>query len=891
MSYKHLVAGFLALAASFSAFSATLAERSPFTQGLWWNSQRPGMGLELFNVGETGAATWYTYEADGRAIWYTAQGPLDGSTWPLMKHRWTEGRKQAPVQAGTFKVTIRHPEKLTLDFTIAGASGTIDIEPFIQSGVPNEIDHSGSYFNPANSGWGLTFTQQGDIQGGVLYTYDPTGAPTWYSGFDRNADNSFAVISATGACPTCAYTPSINRPAGRIAYAFNGESALVLRNQVSVPMADGVGMDGAPVKQLGRPASTRPADRQLARVDSDAALKAYLVAGILNSPPSPGDFSAPAPAAPFSTTNLQEADVDEGDLVKSDGRYVYTFAEAPVNPEYAGSITQRVSVLRVARIDDGGKALSIVGKVDLAAGATERAYSAALYVDSGRIVAVTGSVPFSGKSPTWMFPGSWLGGTTRVEILQAGADGLPKSQWHAQIDGHVLSTRRIGDRLYLVTRHAPSVAGIRYSPPNNPADLALAAATPLEDLLPKIRIQNGAPNLLVDARSLYSPPQGARAPVSAIIAVTTIDLATQAVSSVGLLGQADALYVSSGNLFLASSRYTSLPEGVTGGDTSFYTTDIHQLRLAGNAAFVASGTVEGRVRADPDGMSFRLSEADGKLRVVTASGVMWGASTKNRLTILEPSAIAPGLLRTVSFLPNSQRTEPIGKPGEDLYGVRFAGDKLYAVSFRRVDPLYVVDLANPADPRITGSLEVPGFSEYLHPLPGGLLLGFGQDTAILGGRTVTLGLQLTLFDVSNAGQPREMQRIPLGKTGSMSPLSASHHAFSMLRNADGTATLGIPARIHGGEATNPNDPPGWQQFSWQYSGLLRFRLVGTTPATASLQVLDPLVTHRPQSVYGSYQDPAYMGTARSVLFERGPVYVGGGLFWREDTNGAALGPF
>ena len=336
----------------------------------------------------------------------------------------------------------------------------------------------------------------------------------------------------------------------------------------------------------------------------------------------------------------------------------------------------------------------------------------------------------------------------------------------------------------------------------------------------------------------------------------------------------------------------TLPEVVTGGDTSFYTTDIHQVRLAGNAAFVASGTVEGRLRADPDGTSFRLSEADGKLRVVTASGVMWGPTTKNRLTILEPSTISPGLLRTVSLLPNATRTEPIGKPGEDLYGVRFAGDKLYAVSFRRIDPLYVIDLANAADPRITGALEVPGFSEYLHPLPGGLLLGFGQNTDVFDGRTVNLGLQLTLFDVSNAGQPRELQRIVVGKSESRSPLSANHHAFSMLRNADGTATLGIPARIYGGEAMNPDDPPAWQHFTWQYSGLLRFRLSGATPATASLQALDPLVTHRPGPGFNEpLTDPAYMGTARSVLFERGPVYVGGGLFWREDTSGAALGPF
>jgi hypothetical protein len=89
---------------------------------------------------------------------------------------------------------------------------------------------------------------------------------------------------------------------------------------------------------------------------------------------------------------------------------------------------------------------------------------------------------------------------------------------------------------------------------------------------------------------------------------------------------------------------------------------------------------------------------------LTSSTALWGGVSQNRVTILEPSTLAPGLLKTVAYLPNPQRPQMLGKPNEILYGARFAGDRLYAVTFKSIDPLYVVDLANVADPRIAGAM-------------------------------------------------------------------------------------------------------------------------------------------------------------------------------------------
>ena len=300
--------------------------------------------------------------------------------------------------------------------------------------------------------------------------------------------------------------------------------------------------------------------------------------------------------------------------------------------------------------------------------------------------------------------------------------------------------------------------------------------------------------------------------------------------------------------------------------------------------------MEGSPANIPDKAVFRFSEHEGRLRVVTSSLSMWGNQMKNRLTVLEPSTLAPGVLRTVSILPNAQRPESIGKPGELLYGTRFLGDRLYAVTFKKIDPLYVVDIANPADPKIAGALELPGFSDYLHPLPNGLLLGFGMDARVAEGMgdgsfAWFQGLQLTLFDVSN-GTPREIDRSVIGQRGSRSALLATHHAFSQLRRADGTLAIAIPARVHDGAVPEFGSGDS-AYYPWLESGLLRFVVQGDTPATARLVTLPRMVTVVPGD---GTLDPSLMD-ARGVQFTNGTVYVGFGKFWlQEITRNTATGP-
>ncbi len=870
MITRLLLAALACLLLAFPALAATVAERSPFAQGHWWNPARSGNGFEIFNAAGQVAVVWYTFEQNGRAVWYTAQGAeatLGSTAWPLMRHRWQGDRIAQSTQVGTLRLDVQHAEKMTASWQLAGQSGAWEIEPLVFSGVVNEVDHSGSWFAPANGGWGVTVTEQGEVLGGAVFTYDTAGEPTWVAGFQRGS-RTVQYFACTGSCPSCAYQATSTVNAGYLAFEFASENRLTLRNNLLLPIASGVSMERAEMVPLSRPASWRAADRQLASFTDDASLRTWISAGMFNVRVNTGVDFSPAPAGmSFSQTNLQESGVDEADLVKSDGRFVYTYA--------FDSNGRRAQQLRIAEVANEGASLQLVGNVPLQPTGSNYYSNGGLYLEGTNLVSLTGTVAVGYVAYPWSVSGAWLNGTTLIEVLSTANPAAPVPRWRAEIDGHPISSRRIGNRLYVVSRFVPNVPGFTYGG-NSGAALAanqqVLANAPVATFLPKVRVNGGAAAPLLSPQQVFIPPQGVRPPVADLIIVTAIDLAEARVAqAIAIAGTVDTVYVSPTNLYLARSRYeTRTPSGsLLPYEPYFPVTDVHQLALGTAAMSVAgSGSIEGFFGGDVDKGAFRMSEHQGRLRTVSSSNSMWGAGVSNRVTILEPSTIAPGLLKTVAYLPNAQRPEPLGKPGEFLYGTRFLGERLYAVTFRQTDPLYVVDLATAADPKIAGSLVVPGFSDYLHPLSSGLVLGFGKDATVNG---TIQGLQLSLYDVSDAGKPRELQRIVVGSRGSESALFHSHHAFSSLARQDGSTAIAFPARVMG------------EFNAFKYSGLVRFDLRDNR-----LAELPALVTH---ASVASFQpiDAAAM-SARSILFRNGTVYVGYGQMWHQDSAGVTRGP-
>jgi len=178
---------------------------------------------------------------------------------------------------------------------------------------------------------------------------------------------------------------------------------------------------------------------------------------------------------------------------------------------------------------------------------------------------------------------------------------------------------------------------------------------------------------------------------------------------------------------------------------------------------VASGSVAGRIKNQ-----FSLDEKDGNLRIATtdelASQQQW--ETRNGVSVLHTEGEDLTVIGSVLGL----------APGETIYSTRFVGDRGYVVTFRQVDPLFVIDLADPTAPKVAAELKIPGFSEYMHPLDEGHLLTIGQDATEEGQVT---GLALQIFDVTNAAAPTLLHKhVFSGSEYGWSEASYNHKAFT-----------------------------------------------------------------------------------------------------------------
>jgi hypothetical protein len=518
-------------------------------------------------------------------------------------------------------------------------------------------------------------------------------------------------------------------------------------------------------------------------------------------------------AAPRSSTVLQEAGVDEADLLQSDGTHLYT-----VQTAYGSGPT-----LGVYRRGSDGSAARL-GTLQLPLdGAFSLDTDGMVLSDDHRTLAVIGRAWTQGAAPPNCadvcptFAAVWMSnGVTvqRVDVSNPAAAALGE---RVQIDGTLVDSRRIGNQLYVVTTWRPALTP-QYLPANaSTADreAAIAALRPA-DLLPRIR-RNGAG--AVNSEALMAETdcyvrEGNASTAVQLTTVTVFDLAspTLARSSRCFVGGTEALYMSASNLYLATTRWV-VPTGLVGfGYPVDIRTDIHKFAL-GNVAgtgtgtnpipvtYRGSGSVPGHLGWDREKAPYRFSEHQGDLRVLSFTGSFgWFAVADANSVAPSPATLtvlrersSDQTLQAVATLPNSARPASIGKPGEQVYAVRFLGDRAYVVTFRRTDPLYVLDLADPADPKTVGSLDVAGFSEFLFPLPDGQFLGVGRDADSNGRAT---GLKFALFDVSDPAHPSQRASLSVGAVGSSSALDASRHGLNLLQLGS-VARVAVPALLTG----------------------------------------------------------------------------------------------
>jgi uncharacterized secreted protein with C-terminal beta-propeller domain len=465
--------------------------------------------------------------------------------------------------------------------------------------------------------------------------------------------------------------------------------------------------------------------------------------------------ATPAVGVDYSGTNVQEQGVDEPDLVKTNGTTLFAVAGNQLN---AVDVTEnRPRLLDTLGLDGGwSHELLLVGDRLLV-------LSRGGYWLTPLPAAAAIAMPY--------FPAKSV--LSEIDVSNPKALRLVRT---LTLDGAYVDARLIGSTARIVvSSQVPTT--LPFEQPTESTDAALATArghnravvqsSGLSSWLPTYRItRTGRPaqaaRPLVQCRNVDHPQ---RFSGLGMLTVLTVNLAKglDPVDSVGVMTDARIVYASLDNLYLATERWTArpLPETPTEPQPSV-TTAIHRFDISDptRTRYRGSGQVSGYLLNQ-----WSLSEYGGVLRVVSTDAPAWfgsSDSTESSLTTLRPGN---GALDQIGRVGN------LGK-GERVYAVRFVGPTAYVVTFKQVDPLYTVDLADPVRPRVLGELELPGYSAYLHPIGADLLLGIGQDVNDQGRPA---GTQLSLFNVSDLRHPTRLAHATLGQGWSES--ESDHHAF------------------------------------------------------------------------------------------------------------------
>jgi uncharacterized secreted protein with C-terminal beta-propeller domain len=444
-------------------------------------------------------------------------------------------------------------------------------------------------------------------------------------------------------------------------------------------------------------------------------------------------------------TNTQESGVDEPDVAKTDGRLVVRLVERR----------------RVVITDVTGAEPQDIGDWRLPSGS----YMAGLLLVGHHVLLAGG-----------------MRGTELID-LDISQPARPRMDSTTSWSGRQLSLRQYGDTVRLVTSLGlPQLPFVTPRPGRLSEEKAEARN---REIVRDSRVQDWVPGL--DCDDVYHPPNWAGAET---VAVATFHPGAVAdASSVAVTGAGHEVYSSTDRLYVSSTESNApivMGRGIVGPDpdpdrgpgpgpgtflpSTRSGTHIHAFALDGDTTrYVASGKIDGTVRD-----RWSLDEYDGHLRVAVSWPYRSGQTRENGVVVLDEQA---GRLQQVGEL------RGLGV-GEEIQSVRWFDDLAVVVTFRQLDPLYTIDLTDPARPRRLGELKIPGFSSYLHPIGGDRLLGIGTDATDEGR---SLGAQAAVFDLSDASRMRQLGKATFGNKSRLGA-GDDPHAFTWLPGQDAAIT-------------------------------------------------------------------------------------------------------
>ena len=437
-----------------------------------------------------------------------------------------------------------------------------------------------------------------------------------------------------------------------------------------------------------------------------------------------------------------------------------------------------------------------------------------LYLVDRNLIALTSTAWWGRHGDQFARPEGWLNQSVGLESFDLDEDFSARHS--IRVEGALVNSRRTEAGIFLVTRHTPAIDGLTYYPASQDEidqNQNLLAALEPEDFLPMIE-RDGEVLTPVTYDQCYAiNPEDDAAPEARGNPILTLVLqidpdSAEVIDALCLLESIDGVYLTTTSLYFTAGLYEI-------GESE---TLIHQFQLEDGLPYVGSSRLLGGLFLGGN-RDYRLNAKDGTLRTVLTR---WMDDVDDRidhtLYVLEPASDKPAL-NIVGQLPNDQRPDELGKPNEDLYGVRFIGDRGYLVTFERSDPLYVVDLTDASDPKIAGALEIPGFSNFLHPVSESVLMGIGQIDSLA---------KIEFFDVADLTAPLSLGAIALDNTMdySYSPAEWNRKAFTYWRRAEDQHRMAIPVE-------------GYLKDSWQWVSRLYLFEINNPAAPNALTLSTP----------------------------------------------------
>ncbi len=420
----------------------------------------------------------------------------------------------------------------------------------------------------------------------------------------------------------------------------------------------------------------------------------------------------------FSTTNIQVAGVDEADSVKTDGKYLYVIADNSVYILDAGATDpQTAKVLTKLKLNENDTYLS------------------GIYLSQdGRKLAIIGNSyqPYITEKREALIVPPWGVSTTFLRVYDVENKVSPTLTRNFTITGNYINSRMIGNYVYLIVNENIQVN-------NGQVNLPIVfSGTSVSNIEPSKIFYSLAP----DSYSTYTT----------IVSLNILDDSESPKEITIMMGYSSTIFVSTENIYLTYQNWNGETQ-----DTTIYRLKVNQDIVT----FESNGVVPGYPINQ-----YAMDEHNGYFRIAVTRWFQDNATTSDG-TVFKVSRQLNSLYVMDMNLNIVGRLERF-KMDESIYAARFMGNKCYIVTFKQVDPFFVIDLSNPTAPKVAGELKIPGYSSYLHPYGENHIIGVGKENSTL---------KLSLFDVTNVNLPAEIATYIFDATYSDSSAIYDPHAF------------------------------------------------------------------------------------------------------------------